>query len=182
MKRSALIAFVGLLALLTGCSGLADSLGFGRNPPDEFAVVDRPPLAMPPDYDLRPPRPGAPRPQEISMNARASTVVFGAGAQASSAGQVSSSDAEKVLLESAGAAKADENIRDVVDREAAEKVASSKHLIDDLLWWRKTTPEGAVVDPAAEAERLKKAKEKGEPVNEGKTPVIERRKSGWIGF
>jgi len=33
-----------------------------KRAPDEFAVVRRAPLIVPPDYDLRPPDPGAPRP------------------------------------------------------------------------------------------------------------------------
>jgi hypothetical protein len=34
----------------------------GKRAPDEFAVVRRAPLIVPPDFDLRPPDPGAPRP------------------------------------------------------------------------------------------------------------------------
>ena len=30
----------------------------GKRSPDEFAVVRRAPLILPPDYGLRPPRPG----------------------------------------------------------------------------------------------------------------------------
>lgn len=33
-----------------------------KRSPDEFAVVKRAPLILPPEYDLRPPDPGAPRP------------------------------------------------------------------------------------------------------------------------
>jgi len=38
---------------------------------DEFAVVTKAPLIMPPDYNLRPPRPGAARPQEQSERQQA---------------------------------------------------------------------------------------------------------------
>jgi hypothetical protein len=36
--------------------------------PDEFEVVQRAPLTIPPDFDLRPPKPGSPRPQEVSVD------------------------------------------------------------------------------------------------------------------
>jgi hypothetical protein len=55
-----------MLSLLpiSGCSrgSVQDALGMSKRAPDEFAVVRRAPLIMPPDYDLRPPDPGAPRP------------------------------------------------------------------------------------------------------------------------
>lgn len=193
MKKILLFTALGAVVALGGCSDVADSLGFGRNPPDEFAVVDRPPLAMPPDYNLRPPKPGAPRPQEDTSTKQASQMMFGSNARVTNTptrdsfltndgGDAARSDAEKALLNTAGAARAEAGIREAVDRESAQKVVGSEHLVDDLLWWRKTEPPAAVVDAPAEEERLKEAKEKEEPLNQGATPVIERRKSGWLGM
>lgn len=194
MKRNIFLYFFALSALLGGCSDVADTLGFGRNPPDEFAVVDRPPLSLPPDFDLRPPRPGAPRPQEEHATKRASVMLFGSGAHIAntpdrnSLGEEESvirteqSEAEKFLIKNAGGDKADPAIRDIVDREAAQRVVSSRHLVDELLWWRKTEPPATVVDAAAEAERIEKAKENNEPINKGATPIIERKKPGWLGL
>ncbi len=47
--------------------------------PDEFAVESRAPLTIPPDFDLRPPQPGAPRPQEKSSDQLARQVMEQAG-------------------------------------------------------------------------------------------------------
>ena len=63
-----------LLASLLGvaaCSGdeLTRTFGLTRDAPDEFQVTTRAPLSMPPDFTLRPPRPGAARPQELSAAA-----------------------------------------------------------------------------------------------------------------
>ena len=44
--------------------------------PNEFEVVGRAPLIIPPEADLRPPRPGEPRPQDIDPNNRAVNVLF----------------------------------------------------------------------------------------------------------
>src|ERR1700710_3238097 len=61
------------LTLLGGCNSdkLARTFGLTRDAPDEYTVTTRAPLSMPPDYNLRPPRPGAPRPQEQSEREQA---------------------------------------------------------------------------------------------------------------
>ena len=68
MVASRIFLAAGVL-LLAGC-GNGDSVsrafGLTRDAPDEFKVTTRAPLSMPPDYTLRPPRPGADRPQELT--------------------------------------------------------------------------------------------------------------------
>lgn len=63
-----LIAPATIVVLLCGCSSSSLSRAFGltRDAPDEFTVVTRAPLSMPPDFSLRPPEPGVARPQETS--------------------------------------------------------------------------------------------------------------------
>jgi len=186
IKLPRLLCVLGLATLaLSACGEVRESLGLGRNPPDEFSVVDRPPLSMPPDFGLRPPQPGAPRPQEVDMKQRASDTLFGSNINKITSAPLDTSGlstAEKTLLENTGAAKADADIRNTVDREAADKVVSSPHLIEELLWWKAPEQSGAVVNAPEEAARIKDTKEKGEPVNQGATPIIEKKKSGWLGL
>jgi hypothetical protein len=179
--HSLLASCVALLAL-AACGDVRDDLGLGRSAPDEFAVVDRAPLSMPPDFSLRPPQPGEKRPQEIDLKQRADDIVFGADAGMAEKTTGGGSDAESALLVAAGAARADPNIRTTVDREAAEKVVGDEHLVNDLLWWRNKEKPATTVDAVAEAARIKAAKEKGEPINRSATPVIERDKTGWLGL
>jgi len=54
-------------------------VGIDQVGPDEFAVESRAPLTIPPEYDLRPPQPGAPRPQEVSSADKARKVIDTAG-------------------------------------------------------------------------------------------------------
>ena len=50
---------LALAATLSACEGgIGDALGLGKKAPDEFAVVRSAPLTLPPDFTLRPPRPG----------------------------------------------------------------------------------------------------------------------------
>jgi Protein of unknown function (DUF3035) len=78
LLTSAFVALTGTLAL-SGCTGFKQAVGLEPTMPDEFAVESNPPLTIPPDFDLRPPEPGAPRPQEESMTKQAEQVIDQAG-------------------------------------------------------------------------------------------------------
>ena len=65
--------------LLPGCTDLRRAIGLDQVGPDEFAVESRAPLTIPPDFALRPPQPGAPRPQEITAAEKARKVIDTAG-------------------------------------------------------------------------------------------------------
>jgi len=74
------IFVLGLLSLsMFGCSDFKKMVGIEKSSPDEFAVESRAPLTIPPDFDLRPPAPGAGRPQEVSAANKAKTAIDNAG-------------------------------------------------------------------------------------------------------
>lgn len=170
-----------LVVTLSACGSIREDLGLGRAPPDEFAVIDRAPLAMPPDFGLRPPVPGAPRPQEVDPSIHANDALFGSSEKPVEASSKLSS-AEKALLEQTGADKATPDIRTTINNESSQVIESDPHLLDKLLWWKKEGQPGTSVDASAEAARIKEAKEKGEPLNKTATPIIEKQKSGWLGL
>ncbi len=181
---------IALPALAGGCSSVKEQLGLTKQSPDEFRVVSRAPLSMPPDYNLRPPTPGAPRPQEGTTRDQAQAAVFGypgAGLQPDQIPPIGEGEAESAqssgesaLLQSAGAGGVDPNIRQLVDSETAEDEADSKTLADTLVFWRDPEPYGDVVDPAAEQKRLQENVALGKPVTEGETPVIVRKQRGML--
>ena len=76
--RLGVVSCAGVL-LLAGCSDFKKSIGLEPGMPDEFAVESRAPLTIPPEFDLRPPTPGAPRPQEKSADQQAKDVMAEAG-------------------------------------------------------------------------------------------------------
>ncbi len=119
----ALVIAAGLT--VSGCKSLGNAIGVGKQPPDEFAVVSKAPLAMPPDFALRPPQPGAERPQEMSPQVRAEQTVFGTGATAPAARE-GTSPGETSLLTQSGADRSDAAIRDQVDNEAPGKGKDDK--------------------------------------------------------
>lgn len=173
----AAVAMAGVV--LSGCSDVRQSFGLDRTVPDEFAVVPRAPLAMPPDLALPPPQPGVPRPQEGTARDRAQAVVLGgeptASAEAALEPSGSQSVGETAFLTVAGAGSALPDIRRVVDQETADLLVADQQFIDRLIFWQDQPAPGIIVDPEAEAARIASNAALGRPLNEGDVPVIERR-------
>jgi hypothetical protein len=171
---------VGISVSLIGCSSVSSVFGSKKSPPDEFAVVTKAPLVMPPDYALRPPRPGEARPQDVEPGVRARQSVFGIReAPKVSTGEVS--EGEVALLAAAGAEATDPNIRRIVDSETFALADKDQGFADRILFWeRERIPSDAVVDPAAEAERIRRNESEGRPTNEGQTPTIETDNEGFF--
>ena len=180
MNKKTLVSVIlalGLVPFLSGCSQVKQQLGIGRNSPDEFAVVKRAPLSLPPEYSLLPPDPNKPHTEPVSDRRaeRAAEAVFGIdGLQ-----EKQDLPPETALLEKAGAYHANPDIRNVLDREAGYITFynEEKKLTERILFWKKDGEEPSLVDAKAEAERLKKNNEDGLPPHEGETPTI-RKKSG----
>lgn len=152
-KRNLFLVALLTVGMLTACSNAKEQLGLARSAPDEFAVVKRAPLEMPPDYSLRPPRPGAPRPQEQAINEQARETVFGSDTGERKAAPATG---EAALLQQAGALETDPNIRRKIDSEAATVVDDSKPVAERLFGIKVGNhKDKTVIDPAEEAARLK---------------------------
>lgn len=181
-RRSGFATFVALLALLpflSGCSGGAESvrdkLGLTRESPDEFAVVRRAPLEIPPGLtaaSLPPPRPGAQRPQEATPSEEARAALVGGDGKIFAQ---ESSDSENVLLQKANAGDSDPAIRRTVDQETAEIKERTQPVVQKLTGLVKDqeNTSATVVDAKAEFERLKKNAAEGKPATEGETPYLD---------
>lgn len=167
---------LGLLAagLVSGCGDTRRALGWEKSTPDEFKVISRAPLSLPPDYALRPPQPGAVRPQEQSIPQRAIAAVT--GSPVADRGNADASVGENALLTKVGADRVNPNIREVVDRESTILANSDATLLDKLMFWRKPEDLSPVVDPERETQRMRENAALGRPVNEGDTPTIRRRR------
>lgn len=167
-----------LVGGLSACGGNAkQALGLERVAPDEFAVVSRAPLSVPREFTLRPPEPGAARPQEGTAADRARRAITGAQAQAAYQ-RAGLSPGEAALLARTGAAQAPDDIRSVVERESNALAAESRTFTDRLVFWRDPQPPGEIVDAEAESRRIRENQALGDPVTQGETPRIERREMG----
>lgn len=145
MARAGLIrtglALAVAASALSSCAGMGKALGGGKNPPDEFAIATKAPLVVPPDYALRPPKPGETRPQELSPSERARQVLLG---DVSSAPPTSG---EQMLLQGAGATVADPNIRSILAAENGGRDEKDRSFANQLMFWKFV--DGKVDDTAA---------------------------------
>ena len=201
MSIRGVLSFVVGLATVIGVAGCSDRsgniLGFEKSAPDEFAVVKRAPLTLPPNYGLRPPRPGLARPQAISPRDEAKKSVIGQTivkpqrtrrkVRAEQKRRIGTrSNSEVALLKRTGAIDAEPNIREIVDREAVGVVGrTDESFVDSLLFWRDKRPKppaniDTVVNPKGEARRIRENKVLGKPVKTGVTPRIKRKKAGLL--
>lgn len=167
---------VPLLALAS-CGGdeLSRTFGFSRDAPDEFKVTTRAPLSMPPDLTLRPPRPGAVRPQELTQRQQAESVLS-PDAALGARPRTAITPGQQALLAAAGPA-APADIRTKVEGESALDT-QSRPLTDRLLFWKDAPAPGTPVDPAREAARLRENAALGQPATSGDTPIIQRKRQG----
>ncbi len=167
------------LIVLGGCSGdkLARTFGLVRDAPDEYTVTTRAPLSMPPDYNLRPPRPGAPRPQEQSERQQAQEALVPQTAL-DAPNQGGASAGQAALMQEAGPA-APSDIRRKIDQDA-KYGADDESFIDKVLYWRKPDTDHAQVDAQKESARLRQNAALGQGPDVGQTPIIEQKKQGWF--
>ena len=173
-----LLLMVPVLAVvLSACSSLKNELGMGRNSPDEFMVVKRAPLTLPPEYTLRPPVASDKTKIDEGTIGKAREVLMG-----KTKDSVTKGAAEITLLSKVGAETANPDIRKMIDEDNGYIFIENRTIVNKLIFWDDEYPSpdkipASVVDPKAEAKRLKKNKAEGKPANEGTVPVIEKKKS-----
>lgn len=181
--RALLAASVAVAAAiaLSGCTDARRALGFEKAPPDEFQVVERAPLSMPPDFSLRPPAPGAVRPQEGNVRDQARQALLGrtTGTPVSAQGR---STGDVALLKKAGAEQIQPDIRLMVNKESQALADADKSFTDKLVFWRKPDGPGAgeQLDATKEAQRLRENQALGRSVGDGDSPRIARRRKGML--
>ncbi|MEO0754544.1 MAG: DUF3035 domain-containing protein [Pseudomonadota bacterium] len=132
----AIPTLVLVAAFATGCAGRPDS-GINEGRQDEFLVVTKPPLTVPPEYNLRPPQAGQALPLEVDPTRSATITAFG-----ETLGQGASAS-ERALVAAAGANAVDPLIRSQVDWEEAATIRKSRSLADRVLFWRGNEEERA---------------------------------------
>lgn len=176
------------LTMLGGCGEgtLSDRIGLERKPPDEFRVLSRPPLTVPPEFNLRPPSDVA---EGKSATKQAETLLFGEEDDATSLRPGSADTAvtavetdalgtsgDENFLSNAGAQMANPNIRDLLRQENKEDAyPEDKSFLEKL---REPANKEPMVDAAKEAERIKQNEAQGKAIDEGDTPTKKPKDRG----
>ena len=160
LTRTAVLTLAASALVLGGCGTMRDSIGLTKVTPDEFLTVSTAPLTVPPEYGLRPPAPGEPRPQELAPESAARQILLGQR-QA-----ITRTTGEQALVTQAGADRADPLARFVVDDEFGDLAHKEEGWANRILFWRRDdaasqaptttqTASGAVtIDAASEYARL----------------------------
>lgn len=180
-RLAGLLAVLALPLAAGGCDSTRDALGLTKKSPDEFAVVTKAPLVLPPEFGLRPPQPGAPRPQDVQARDRAQAALGGEGTltQAGRSPTSSSRSAgETALLQQARATNVDPDIRRKVNDEFTQLAERDQSFVDRLVFWQQPAQPGLAVDPVRETQRLRENAATGKAPSEGNVPTIKRRERG----
>lgn len=145
---------------VSACGSIKQGIGLTKVVPDEFVTVSTAPLSVPPEYGLRPPAPGQPRPQELAPESAARQILLGQR-QA-----ITRTPGEQVLVAQAGADQADPLARYVIDDEFGDIAHKDESFANRVMFWRKDdastqaptvrqTAEGQqTIDASTEAARL----------------------------
>jgi hypothetical protein len=182
------VLFGGVAALaLSGCTALRDAAGANKEPPDEFAIATKAPLIIPPDYNLHPPRTGAAPTNQLSPTQAAQSALFNSDPATVAANMTGNfSDGEKILLANAGAADADDSIRQQLASDGTAMQGADDSFTSQVLFWQAPPPPnaGTPVDADAEAKRIDSQKTSGTAAPDKKAPddsaTIQKDDGGWL--
>lgn len=170
LKKSFSLIICLSALFLSACSGnVKEKIGLDTGSPDEFQVIKRAPLDIPPELArlsnepvaLPKPRPGAPRPQELSAENEAKAAILGQEIARPKTTQ-DVSETEAALLEKLGSAPKNEResqaFRDSVDREYDEWAEDNRPVIEKLGIVDNYTARKQALDPSEEAAKLRAQK------------------------
>ena len=157
---------------------MSSALGLSKRSPDEFAIVTQAPLVLPPDFNLRPPVPGARGANQSEAEMIASRALVG-DKKAFTPGM---SSGERAIVAAAGAQYADPLIRQVVDQEYAELSRRSEQFSNSLIFGDKAVAPDKPIDARVEADRISSENEgvkTGAPPDQD--PAVIKKEDGGFG-
>lgn len=153
MRHALKISALALLGLsVTGCASASKRLGLTTAAPNEFNILTKAPLVVPPEYNLRPPRVGESSAENNYSQEAARKALMG------DVDDAEPSQGEIMLLAKSGAQRANPEIRIVIDGQNSVERKTAGFANRVLFWDNGSVkmPEGAApLDPEAEARRLK---------------------------
>ncbi len=128
------LAVLGAVAFsLSACDSLRREAGITKQAPDEFAVVTKAPLIIPPNFNLRPPAPGAPPLNQEDPSDSAQAALFNGSDPATVAAGMPNniSMGERMLLANAKAQNTDPAIRAELAADSRASAAAADQSFTD---------------------------------------------------
>jgi hypothetical protein len=163
------------LLAVAGCNTtVQEQLGVGKRSPDEFQVVRRAPLIVPPDSGLRPPQPGAAPAVQQDVATDARDILTGEKPATPGPTSASLSPGERDLL-AQSRVQATPDIRDKIVAENQELAELDRRTFLFILNFQKKQFEATdrTLDPKAEMARLRGQAQPGDvvTVRTASTPI-----------
>lgn len=150
MSSRIYIALIASSVLISGCTSISKGLGLTKTTPNEFNILTKAPLVIPPEYSLRPPEVGSSNAQDNYSSRAAREALIG------DIDAAKPSQGETILLSQAGINSANPEIRLEIDGvNGVERKSSS--FADRILFWRNGEAygqDGTILDADSEAARL----------------------------
>lgn len=151
--------FITLTALIaaagtTACQTASKTLGLTTQAPNEFNILTKAPLVVPPEYNLRPPRIGESSSENNYSQQAARQALIG------DIDETEPTRGEIVLMTKAGVGRANQEIRLEIDGQNSVE-RKSDGFANRVMFWENGTvrmPSGGALDPEAEAKRLESVK------------------------
>lgn len=165
MRHAGIAAAAVLTIGLAGCQDFRQAAGFERIEPDEFAISTKAALIIPPDYNLKPPVPGAAPSNSLEPGDAAQAALFGTAAGTPITGTHGQlSVPEQDLLQKAGAGGANGEIRARIAADNRNMQLADQSFTNQLLFGLAGPANNADRPVDADAEKAKlDAKAEGLP-------------------
>jgi hypothetical protein len=147
------------ISVLSGCDSVRRAAGLQKKSPDEFAVTTKAPLVIPPDFNLRPPTPGAPPSNTRDPSTNAEIALFSnLDVQTVASGLPGTyTMGERMLLANAKAQNSDPVIRARLNADQRAVQNADRSFTDRLLNTSATRPTGQPVNADAEVAKGSKS-------------------------
>ncbi len=154
MKKIISIVIISNLFLLS-CNSVRDSAGVNRKVIDEYAVIENPPLVIPPNFNLLPPEQMESKDIDDTDSELAKEILFGLEDNNS---QINSNNSLiNEIINETEADKVDDNIRSTINQEFAGEKSSIE---DEISFENENELDNAIETTKKNANSDKKTNEK----------------------
>ena len=162
MKKAILLPMAMLATglALSGCSSFNDALGLSKTSPDEFQVVVRPPLTVPPSFSLDPV-------EGETVTQAPTDAVTVSGELLAGGGRTTTSGFDGLF----GFERIEPGIRTTVDEETLGIQYDSRLPVHVLFGGQPNV--GPTLSPEAEAIRIRDAQSRGGNLTDTPTPAVD---------
>ena len=160
--------------LLCSCASSDNLIKLSEVPPDEFAVIRKDPLEIPPNFNLRPPGKLEKNSSDSSKKAKEVFTDLIGNKKKNNTSDLDLTPGDSILLEKTGFTEKNSSIREVLTSENSQELLNKgriEKLVESLVGKRNEN----ILNPSEERKRNQEQVATGENFLKSQKPVIIRR-------